>query len=92
MSASQRARRAKVLRERRKVLAELYPRPVLCAIRWDDRCQGAATDPHEPLTRARGGSITDRANIVPACTVCHELVHANPAEAERRGWLTKAAT
>lgn len=91
MTTPQQRRRRRELADRRKVLRELYPRPTLCAIRWDDRCQGAATDPHEPITRGRGGSITDRANIVAACHVCHELVHAHPAEAERRGWLVKRA-
>jgi hypothetical protein len=85
--STQRARSAARARARRRLLEELYPRPVLCAIRWDERCTGLATDPHEPLTRARGGSITDPANIVPACRACHDAAHAHPAEAERRGWL-----
>jgi len=30
-------------------------------------CPRLADDLHEPLTRARGGSITDEANCVPMC-------------------------
>lgn len=90
--ATQRARRAAKLRQRRAMLAELTVRPRRCEIVWDDRCEGTAVDPHEPLTRARGGSITDRANVVLGCRYCHDQVHAHPAEALERGLLRSSSS
>lgn len=58
-----------------------------CGIRWDQRCRGQADALHELLSRGRGGSITDRANCVPACDPCNEAVSAHPVEAEARGFL-----
>ena len=46
--------------------------------RRTDRCQGRATDIHEPLMRSRGGSIVDPANTVAVCRRCHDWIHANP--------------
>ena len=36
----------------------------MCEVPW---CTSVATDPHEPLTRARGGSITDPDNVRKVC-------------------------
>ena len=36
----------------------------VCVVPW---CPRLADDLHEPLTRARGGSITDEDNTVPVC-------------------------
>ena len=72
---------------RRKVLAELkrlYPMCQRCGVRPSE-------EGHEPLTRARGGSITDPANIVMLCAFpdggCHKWVHEHIAEATKEGWL-----
>ena len=46
-----------------------------------------SVDVHEIKSRARGGSITDRANLVCLCRACHDLITRDPAEAHRRGWL-----
>jgi hypothetical protein len=43
-----------------------------------------ADDVHEPLTRARGGSITDPGNAVPLCRQCHDEITFQP-ESEL-GW------
>ena len=52
-----------------------------------DRCQGRATDIHEPLTRARGGSIVDLDNTVAVCRRCHDWIHDNPNVATSLGLL-----
>lgn len=45
-------------------------------------CKVRAADAHEVLTRARGGSITDPANIIPVCRPCHRLITTEPALAD----------
>jgi hypothetical protein len=51
------------------------------------RCGGLAVDLHEPLTRARGGSILDPDNTVAVCRSCHEWVHDHPKAATKVGLL-----
>lgn len=55
-------------RERAAMAGRLWPDrrdgTVMCAVPWCDR---RADDLHEPLTRARGGSITDEENAEPVC-------------------------
>ena len=51
------------------------------------RCNGLAVELHEPLTRARGGSIVDPANTVAICRSCHRWVHDNPEAATQVGLL-----
>jgi hypothetical protein len=52
------------------------------------RCgREAAVDVHEPLTRARGGSILDPQNAVTLCRYDHSWVHEHPAQATAEGWL-----
>ncbi len=53
----------------------------------DARCNGLAIELHEPLTRARGGSILDPTNTVAICRSCHDWIHANPAAATQLGLL-----
>ena len=50
-------------------------------------CGGYSVDVHEPLTRARGGSIVDEYNTVSLCRRCHDWIHAHPAEALSVGLL-----
>lgn len=38
-------------------------------------CTAAATDPHEPITRGRGGSITEKDNLVPLCHFHNVNIH-----------------
>lgn len=63
------AKRQQENRERRAMADELYPgrreqEPVKCVVPW---CTRWADDLHEPLTRARQGSITDPDNGEPTC-------------------------
>ena len=51
------------------------------------RCSGEAHDVHEPLTRARGGSITDASNMVVVCRWCHNWIHERPMLASSIGLL-----
>ena len=54
------------------------------------RCHYDAVDLHEPLTRARGGSITDVNNSVTVCRACHDWIHAHPAKANELRLLLHA--
>jgi hypothetical protein len=76
------ARRAAENRLRRKMVRELFPdgRPQCSR----PGCPRLADDMHEPLSRARGGSITDRANARALCRACHDEITFRP-ESEL-GW------
>ncbi|WP_262403460.1 hypothetical protein, partial [Actinomadura sp. CNU-125] len=51
-------------------------------------CGRPADDVHEPLTRARGGSIIDPANMAPLCRPHHtEITDEQPAWAYDLGLL-----
>ena len=54
------------------------------------RCNGLAVELHEPLTRARGGSILDPSNTVAVCRACHDWIHDNPTSATKVGLLKSA--
>lgn len=65
-------------------------RPLREAQTWCSRCgvTGVGLDAHELLSRARGGSITDPANIVLLCRRCHDDVtfrHHEIPDADR--WI-----
>jgi hypothetical protein len=91
------AKRAAENRQRREVVAALA-----AAVEPSDHCPaavafpevacGGPVDPHEPLTRSRGGSITDPANIRLICRAHHDHVHLHPVEAEAAGWLVSSWT
>jgi hypothetical protein len=53
-------------------------------------CYGTATECHEPLTRARGGSTDDPVNAVCICRSCHNWAHANEGQAWRVGLMLKS--
>tara|TARA_B100001250_G_scaffold304926_1_gene266872 strand:- start:6195 stop:6602 length:408 start_codon:yes stop_codon:yes gene_type:complete len=53
-------------------------------------CDGRAVDIHEPLTRARGGSILDVENTMAVCRACHTWIHDNPEAATKLGLLKRA--
>lgn len=65
-------KRAREIRERRAMLQAKYPGVVLCEVPY---CNEVATDPHEPKTRARGGSITDPAAVRAICRGHHREIH-----------------
>lgn len=69
------ARRRAENRERREIAHATFGDAPLCAI---PGCGRLADDVHEPLTRARGGSITDPSNMVPLCRDCHDVVQRGP--------------
>jgi hypothetical protein len=73
--------------DRRELVAELLEAQPWCQIRWDDDCGARATDVHEPGMRSRGADILDPDQCVTGCRHCHDMVHANPAEATDRGWM-----
>jgi hypothetical protein len=54
------------------------------------QCLRIATEVHEPLTRARGGSILDPMNAVAICRKCHMWCDDHPSEAESVGLLIKS--
>jgi hypothetical protein len=58
---------------RRVIVADLFADPEICEVPW---CTNVATDPHEPLTRARLGDILDRSNIRKVCNP-HNVMFAS---------------
>lgn len=80
-------KRKKALSARKQMLKEFYSNVCAGAAKVPHvRCSGAL-DPHEPLTRARGGSITDPENLTWICRGHHDWVHANPKHAHAVGLL-----
>lgn len=76
-----------IYRLRRKLVARLLDERPVC-----ERChRQRSTEIHERLSRARGGSITDEANCVALCSVCHHMITINPAWAEAEGWSLKSS-
>jgi hypothetical protein len=70
---------ARIYVTRRQIVAEMFLYPEACEVPW---CTEMATDPHEPLTRARGGSILARDNIR---KVCHP--HNVMFSADEQPWM-----
>lgn len=68
-------RKAAEQRARVRMLKAKYgpdPEAILC-----EGCgRSVAHDPHEPLSRARGGSVTDPDNVEALCRTCHQGKHA----------------
>ncbi|MFI6883419.1 hypothetical protein [Streptosporangium canum] len=62
-------------RQRTAMKKALFPLGTLCAI---PDCWAPYDDVHEPLTRARGGSITDPDNSVPLCRPMHDDLGKEP--------------
>jgi hypothetical protein len=87
---AQSRKRRQLAPKRAAFVAQFLAKNPRCQVAWDRNCQLAAVHVHEPLTRARGGSITDPANAVATCWWCHSQLHAHPAEAARRGFLRSA--
>lgn len=82
---------AKVYRtERVPLVQDILAARRFCEIRWDANCRTLAEGLHEILSRGRGGSITDEANVLAACHYCNGAVSDNPAQAEARGFLAKS--
>lgn len=78
-------KRAAEIRERRTMLQAKYPDRPLCEVPY---CNRFAHDAHEPLTRARGGSITDPGNVKAVCRPHHdEITFEEPEWAYELGFL-----
>lgn len=75
-------KRAKQNRLRRKNIEAAYGTNPQC---FYPDCNRPADDAHELLSRARGGSITDPANVVPLCREHHDLITTEPLLAESLG-------
>jgi len=87
-------KRAKVNAVRRRVIAEVLKTRcrceaghAICTVDRKHRCLYEAHDIHEPLTRARGGSITDPNNMIVVCRACHDWIHIHPDGATSIGLL-----
>jgi hypothetical protein len=84
-------KRAKENRQRSAMADRLWPDrregTVMCGCGRPE-CHRPATDLHEPLSRARGGSITDEANAIPLSRNCHDEITFSP-ESEL-GWAYEA--
>lgn len=81
------SKRRQTNNERKKMLSEFLS--TVCAaseIVPEVQCAGKL-DPHEPLTRARGGSITDPGNLLWICRQHHSWLHAHPERAHEVGLL-----
>lgn len=78
-------KRTQLIRERRAMLQAKYPGITLCEVPF---CNRIADDAHEPLTRARGGSITDPDNVKAVCRPHHdEITFEEPEWAYDLGFL-----
>jgi len=78
-------KQAALNRQRQILLDQLRVNPVKCEVPW---CTLLADDPHEPLTRARGGSIVDLGNIRLICRMHHREIHdTEPPWAYELGFL-----
>lgn len=72
-------------RQRRQIAHQTFGDHPVCAV---PRCGQWAWDAHEPLTRGRGGSIVDPANMAPLCRPHHtEITDTEPAWAYDLGLL-----
>jgi hypothetical protein len=92
-------KRQKLLAKRRQVIDEILKTRTMCEAStriWNvdraHRCFRIPWDVHEPLTRARGGSITDPANMMVVCRPCHDWIHTHPQLATQVGLLVSGYT
>lgn len=83
---AQSAKRKKLMGQRRRMLAEFFSDMCVASSFFPPVC-GGAMDPHEPLTRGRGGSIVDPENLMWICRNHHDYFHAHPMEAEAFGFM-----
>jgi hypothetical protein len=84
-------KRSAIVDERRELVVRELARREFCeaGAMIAGGCNGLArsTDIHEPLTRARGGSILDVENTMAVCRQCHIWIHDHPAQALELGFL-----
>ena len=81
-------KREAIYRKRRPLVEQLLAERPIC-----ERCgTNPSTEIHEVVTRARGGSILDRANCRALCRGCHRWITEHPKQAHEvaaaRAYLT----
>ena len=75
-------KREAMYRQRRPLVAALLAERPIC-----ERCgTNPSDDVHEVVSRARGGSILDRSNLVCLCRSCHTWLTDHPAAAVDEGF------
>jgi hypothetical protein len=79
-------KRARLNPLRRSLVREVLEEQPICEARLKD-CTGWSKEVHEILTRARGGSILDRENVVALCHGCHHFITINPTWSHQNGWM-----
>lgn len=84
----------RILSERPQCEARHYLRPIVGTLVGKDQdrvlsalrgCTWTSTEVHELLSRARGGSITEDANVSALCHACHGWVTTEPRLATMAG-------
>jgi len=90
-------KRVALNKERKAFVAQLLSERLSCEAQWfiypfdkTHKCGRFPDDIHEPLSRARGGSILDPDNALAVCRYCHNWIHANPAMATESGLLKRS--
>jgi hypothetical protein len=85
---------ARILSERPQCEARNYLRPIVAGLSDVDQsrvlvalrgCTWTATEVHELLSRARGGSIVEDTNVISACHRCHHWITTEPRLATMAG-------
>lgn len=71
--------------ERRKLVAERMEETPWCEVPWCGTTENLS--PHEPLTRARGGSILDKSNIRIVCWDHNQELTLEPPWGYELGFL-----
>lgn len=76
-------KREAIYRKRRPLVEQLLAERPIC-----ERCgTNPSTEIHEVVTRARGGSILDRANCRALCHGCHRWITEHPKKAHEEGLM-----
>ena len=76
-------KREAIYRKRRPLVEQLLAERPIC-----ERCgMNPSTEIHEVVTRARGGSILDRANCRALCRGCHRWITEHPKQAHEEGLM-----
>lgn len=78
---------------RKKVIEEVMDRDRgLCQAALPGLCRVQASDVHEILTRARGGSILDPDNCIALCRPCHSWITDHPGWSRDHGFMISSWT
>ena len=81
--------------KRRAFVRDILEERPQCEAQIPHVCSNHATDVHEIMTRARGGSILDEDNCLCLCRRCHSFITENPSFSQEHGftvhsWATSA--